>query len=74
MSVLRDGRHVATVPVSDIDQRHLVRLMVGHDVRDRFILPKIDKQPLLLKATIKTRSGESRLLLHRGEILGLAGA
>ena len=74
VTVLRDGRHVATVPVSDIDQHHLVRLMVGHDVRDRFNLPKVEKQPPLLNATIRTRGGESRLVLHRGEILGLAGA
>jgi ABC-type sugar transport system ATPase subunit len=74
VSVLRDGRHVATVPVSTIDQRHLARLMVGHDVRDRFNLPKIEARRPLLDATIRARSGESRLLLHRGEILGLAGA
>ncbi len=47
--------------------------MVGHDVRDRFNLPKIEKQPPLLNATITTHSGESCLVVHRGEILGLAG-
>jgi ABC-type sugar transport system ATPase subunit len=73
VSVLRDGRHVATVPISSIDHHHLVRLMVGHDVRDRFNLPKVESRTPVLSANIRTRGGESRLVLHRGEILGLAG-
>jgi ABC-type sugar transport system ATPase subunit len=73
VSVLRDGHRVATARVSALDQAELVRLMVGHDVRDRFNLPATTHQRSILDATIRSRGGESSLSLRRGEILGLAG-
>jgi len=48
VTVLRDGRKVATLVTADVTQAELVRLMIGHDVRDRLPLPEVrDERPLL---------------------------
>jgi ABC-type sugar transport system ATPase subunit len=74
VTVLRDGRRVATAMLSDISRRELVRLIVGHEVSERFDLPRVTVEPALLDATIRMAGGISRLALRAGEILGLAGA
>jgi ABC-type sugar transport system ATPase subunit len=73
VTVLRDGRLVATRPVGDLSQRELVRLIVGHEVNDRFELPPVAAAAPLLEATLTGPAGTSRLSLRAGEILGLAG-
>ena len=77
VTVLRDGRHVATQPTRDLDATRLVRLMVGRAI-----------EPVTLPATTTTGSAprlQARQLglpnrfsnisfeLQAGEILGLAG-
>ena len=73
VTVLRDGRKVATLDTHETSQAELVRLMIGHEVRDRLQLPEIaDEQPLL-EVTYRSDRGSSTFTLRRGEILGLAG-
>ena len=76
ITVLRDGRKVATVPVSEIDAHRLAELMTG----DRFEqslkahCPE-DRRPVL-EARGLTRPGEFveiSFTLHAGEVLGLTG-
>ena len=77
ITVLRDGRTVATRPAAEIDRSELIRLMVGRDVSAVF-----PKQPVALGAPVlEVRNLSSAaagirdvsLTVHRGEILGLAG-
>jgi len=77
ISVLRDGRHVATHPARDLPEAELVRLMIGRSLGE-YLPQAIDRPPgkELLRAERLTVAGKFRdvsLALHEGEIVGLAG-
>jgi ABC-type sugar transport system ATPase subunit len=77
ITVLRDGRHVATRPASELDEAALIQLMIGRQLEQYF------------PACVGKERGEERLrveglargaafhdvsfALHAGEVLGLAG-
>lgn len=73
VTVLRNGRKVATLEVSATSQAELVRLMIGHDVRERFDLPPVPAAPRRIEIEGETPRGKVRLTLNGGEIVGLAG-
>ena len=74
VTVLRDGRRVTTQPVSTLSQRELIRLIVGHSVRERFDLPQVAAgEAPLLEATVTTATGSKQFSVRVGEIVGLAG-
>jgi ABC-type sugar transport system ATPase subunit len=73
VTVLRDGRRITTQSVPTLSQRELIRLIVGHNVSERFDLPAVPAGAALLEATIATVSGSTKFSVRRGEILGLAG-
>ncbi|MNZ12343.1 Arabinose import ATP-binding protein AraG [compost metagenome] len=76
MTILRDGRLVATVPAS-IEHDDLVELMTGRQVEQ--VYPHMDTLPgkeVLRISQLHTRSGQVRgadLTVRAGEIVGLAG-
>jgi rhamnose transport system ATP-binding protein len=76
VTVLRDGAHVATKPISEVDETQLVSMMVGRSI-DRLYPPKQGKTGdiILELRNIAHRNvvRDISLQLHRGEILGLAG-
>jgi ABC-type sugar transport system ATPase subunit len=77
ITVLRDGRHVATRPIAEVDEGELVRLMIGRTLEQYF------------PAHVSEAPGEERLrvdrlsrppffedvsfTVHAGEVVGLAG-
>ncbi len=76
VTVMRDGKVVATLPRSEIDQQKLIRLMVGRDIQNLYPKPEPKIGPVVLRAEGITR----RRILHQcsfevraGEILGFAG-
>ncbi len=78
VSVLKDGRHVATEAVADIDHERLISLMVGrtlgqlYPVRD----PQRSRRDTAIEVSDLVVSRPNRKVsfsLRRGEILGLAG-
>ena len=73
VSVLRDGRKIATLNASETSRAQLVRLMIGHEVRDRLPLPEVVDDRPLLEVTYRSERGHSTFALRHGEILGLAG-
>ncbi|MEH6647880.1 sugar ABC transporter ATP-binding protein [Sulfitobacter sp.] len=78
VSILKDGRHVATYPVADIDRERLVSLMVGRELGQLFPArkgPRSSPKPLLSINNLTTRAfpGQVSFVLEKGEILGLAG-
>ncbi|MCK6483530.1 MAG: sugar ABC transporter ATP-binding protein [Phycisphaerae bacterium] len=76
VTVLRDGRHMATAPVREVDRAQLIRWMVGRDLAEEFPpragaggdvaleVRGLAARPYFHEATFDVR---------RGEIVGLAG-
>ncbi len=77
VSVLKDGRHVATHPVAELDREKLVSLMVGRELGELFPqrVPQQDPQTMLSIKGLTTNPFPPKVSfeLAKGEILGLAG-
>lgn len=76
VSVLKDGKHVATRSITELTPESLIALMVGRELSDLF--PERGKTPGPVRLSCKDlrlSEGASPLGfdLHAGEILGLAG-
>jgi ribose transport system ATP-binding protein len=76
VTVLKDGKHMATVPRESIDEDKLVTLMVGRPMQDLF--PPYGQATESIALDVHSLipiqdSPEVQLQLHRGEILGLYG-
>jgi ribose transport system ATP-binding protein len=78
--VLRDGRHVGTLPREEISHDRLVQLMVGRTI-ERRARPVASAAPHHFPAafeidrlrTYRYPGVEVTLAVHRGEVLGIAG-
>lgn len=76
VTVMRDGQIVTTVNVDELDERRLVRHMVGRDLESLYPKPRVDIGGTLLRATGISVPGvlhDCSLEVHAGEIVGLAG-
>jgi rhamnose transport system ATP-binding protein len=77
ITVLRDGRTVATRPAAEMDRGELIRLMVGRDVSTVFPKQPVQLGPPVLEVRNLSSAAagirDVTLTIHRGEILGLAG-
>ncbi|MGE0649025.1 MAG: sugar ABC transporter ATP-binding protein [Gammaproteobacteria bacterium] len=77
VTVLRDGRYVATLPVSEISEERLVELMTGRSVEEFY--PEIEHRPGEVLLSVSRLSTHDRRLndisfeVRAGEIVGLAG-
>ena len=76
VTVMRDGRVIETLDKDRIDEREIVKLMVGRDIENLY--PKADVKPgdVVLKVEGLTRPGVLRdcsFEVRAGEILGFAG-
>jgi ABC-type sugar transport system ATPase subunit len=76
VTVLRDGRHVATKPVAETNMRDLIGMMIGRDLSELF-----RKEPAAVgEVMLEVRRISARgvldnvsLTVRKGEIVGLAG-
>ena len=74
--VLRDGRHIDTRPMNEVNQDDIVRLMVGRDVHEALDRPRRRSGKLALEVRGMSRGRavqDVSLGVHHGEILGIAG-
>ncbi|MEN4100717.1 MAG: sugar ABC transporter ATP-binding protein, partial [Anaerolineaceae bacterium] len=76
ITVLRDGRHIATAPTETTTKSELIAMMVGRELTN--IFPKLDAPigEVVLSVRNLSRKGKVHDVsfdLRRGEILGLAG-
>jgi ribose transport system ATP-binding protein len=75
VTVLRDGCHVATRNIADVTVPQLVRLMAGREVSDHYPRRVHGRGEELLR--VEGLGGgalrDVSLVLHRGEVLGVAG-
>ncbi len=76
VTVLRDGRVIATSRASEIDSDSLIAMMVGRELAEVFPKRTCRPGPVILSVRNLGRKGAFRDVsfdLRRGEILGLAG-
>jgi inositol transport system ATP-binding protein len=76
ISVLRDGRHIASGAARDFTRDALIRMMVGRELAGLFPGAPLPRSELALSARALTRGNEFHDVsfeLHAGEILGVAG-
>jgi ABC-type sugar transport system ATPase subunit len=76
ITVLRDGRHVATAAAADLSRAQLIQWMVGRDMSEEFPAraPKVGDVVLELRAVRpRSRAGGVSLTVRSGEIVALAG-
>jgi ABC-type sugar transport system ATPase subunit len=78
VTVLRDGRHVATRPRGDLSEREMIRLMVGRELQDIYGRPAPVQRGGVPRLHVDrlSRAGafaDVSFTLWPGEILGLAG-
>ncbi len=76
VTVLRDGRTVATAPILEVDRRTLIRWMVGRDLSEEFPPRAHAPGPVLLEAkhlSSRPRFSDATFSVRAGEVVGLAG-
>ena len=77
VTVLRDGRHVATVPIASVDRGRLVEMMIGRRL-DEYFPSHVQAAPgpeLLRVEALSSPAGfhDISFSVRAGEVLGLAG-
>src|SRR6185369_11879191 len=77
VTVLRDGKHVATKPIADVDEAEIVRLMIGRHLDDYFP-DALHGEPAgeLLRVdhlSVQGKFEDVSFTVRAGEIVGLAG-
>jgi ribose transport system ATP-binding protein len=75
VSVMRDGRYVSTMSVSETSRQELIALMVGRNLRTSY--PRPAKGPAAVALEVKGISGNGvrniSFSVRKGEILGISG-
>jgi ribose transport system ATP-binding protein len=76
VTVLRDGKYVATLAMAETTPRDLIRLMVGRELTQQFPSRPHNPGPVALQVTNLSRKGvleDISFEVRRGEVVGLAG-
>jgi ribose transport system ATP-binding protein len=76
ITVLRDGRHIATRSTAELDQNEVVALMVGRELDEMYPYSETEQRETILEANDLSDGRELQSVsfeLHGGEILGVAG-
>ncbi|MFQ5343568.1 MAG: sugar ABC transporter ATP-binding protein [Anaerolineae bacterium] len=76
VTVLRDGRWVATVPIQDLSADDVVRMMVGRQLGEMYPKTDVVIGDVVLRVEGLARAGvlhDISFELRRGEIVGMAG-
>lgn len=75
VTVMRDGRYIATKKISETNRKELVNLMVGRELVESYPKKAACGDDVVLEAQGLTGNGihDISFRLHKGEILGLGG-
>lgn len=76
VTVLRDGQHIKTLPVSEVNRELLISLMVGRKMGEEYPKLKADIGCIALEVTDLSTSTKLKHVsfnVRHGEIIGLAG-
>ncbi len=79
VTILRDGKYIATLKEDEMEPGRMKSLMVGREVMDNFYRSDYETCPPDAPVTLEVQNVSAGILknisfqLHQGEILGLAG-
>ncbi|SKB98684.1 inositol transport system ATP-binding protein [Dyadobacter psychrophilus] len=76
ITVLRDGKYIATQSASELDKQSLISMMVGREIDHMFPESNSEKGELALSVRALSKKGQFSDInfeVHAGEILGFAG-
>lgn len=76
VSILRDGQHIKTCDVKDVDRKSLISMMVGRELENEYPKVAVPAGDELLKVKNLNRPKvlhDINFTLKKGEILGIAG-
>ena len=76
VTVLRDGRHIYTGNVSEVDRKKLISMMVGRELENEYPKEFFERGEPILEVRSLNRPGVLKNIsftLYKGEILGFAG-
>lgn len=76
VTVLKDGKHIATLPTGSIDEDGLVSLMVGRNLEEMYSIERQVPGDLVLEARNLNRAGvfsDISFQVRQGEIFGMYG-
>lgn len=75
VTVLRDGKFIAEMPVKDITEDTLIELMVGRKLEEQYPRVDVEKGHVSLETNKLSAAGVNDISLHvcKGEILGVSG-
>ncbi len=75
VTIIRDGQFVAEKPVTDIDENHLIEMMVGRKLEEQYpyIGEEVGEILLEVKGLGNDLIHDVSFQLRKGEILGVAG-
>jgi inositol transport system ATP-binding protein len=76
ITVLRDGKFIATKNTADLDKNSLIALMVGREIEELFSSNSMAQDEIVLKVKNLCKKGkfsDINFEVHAGEVLGIAG-
>lgn len=76
VTVLRDGKHIKTMDISEVDRKKLISMMVGRDLENEYPKKPAEISEVLMEVKNLTRKNvlhDISFSLKKGEILGIAG-
>ncbi|MCL1896328.1 MAG: sugar ABC transporter ATP-binding protein, partial [Clostridiales bacterium] len=76
VTVLRDGKHVITAPMSEMDENALIKHMVGREITDVFARERAEQKEVVLEVKNLERKGVFEPIsfkVRAGEVLGFSG-
>ena len=76
ITVLRDGRHIGTMPIAESSPDKIIKMMIGREIKDLFPRHYRDPGEIALKVSnfgAKTKIKDINLQVRYGEIVGVTG-
>lgn len=76
VTVLRDGKHIATADMKDVSMEQLIKWMVGRELDQQFYKEEVEIGHTVLEVdglTVEDKIKDISFELREGEILGIAG-
>ena len=76
VTVLRDGQYVGSLPISEVDEQKLIRMMIGRELNDVYTREKNELGEVVLEVKNLYRRGVFEPIsftVREGEVLGFSG-